>query len=357
MGKTGIAWTQQTWNPIAGCSLVSPGCTYCYAMRDAKRVMLAGKSPHYEGVVEEAANGRWVWTGRIGIAPDKKFEEPLRRKTPTIYFVNSMSDLFHPGVPDEVINRVFAIMALTPQHIYQILTKRPERMRDYVVLLDEANGDGRIESICDAAVRITGSPCAANIVEQWLDQGRKNLWLGTSCEDQRRANERIPALLDTPARIRFVSCEPLLGGIEFGGTLQGDWLRATYREKAGEPSKKVAPTLDWVIVGGESGDRARPMHPEWARSIRDQCLEAKVPFFFKQWGSWMPIEIWDCGPPFARNHAIRLDGSMVPDDVIPQDVGGQRFRHMGTKNWDGYDRLDECEYKEFPMSAIVGERV
>jgi protein gp37 len=353
---TGIEWTQKTYNPFAGCSLVSPGCTNCYAMRDALRIQASGKSPHYEGVVEVAANGRPVWTGKINRAPEKKFTEPLRRRIPTVWFVNSMTDLFHEDVPEAWIDDVMAIMALSPQHVFQVLTKRAERMRDYFALLDEANGDSRIEAICDAAVRISGSPCAAGEVEEWLDHGRKNLWLGVSCEDQRRADERIPALLDTLAAVRFVSAEPLLGPIQFSGVLQGDWLRATYREKAGEPSQKVAPTLDWVIVGGESGDRARPMHPDWARSIRDQCIEARVPFFFKQWGSWRPIDEW--GEPvadvaFHYEIAIKPDGAKVPDDVVPEDVGGQRFRHMGRKHFENYDVLDACRYHEFPR--VIGE--
>ncbi len=278
-GKSAIEWTEQTWNPVAGCSLVSPGCTNCYAMVQAAR-LLDRPGSHYEGTTKRV-NGKPVWTGKIGIAPDSVLLAPLRRRKPTMYFVNSMADLFHEGVPDAVIDRVFAVMALLPQHTFQVLTKRAKRMREYVRGLAPANIMGWI-----ANYEGRQHSTEADLPEWPLP----NVWLGVSAEDQARADERIPDLLATPAAVRFVSAEPLLGPVDFTevaqprpdlrGSVIYDALRGTGGFN-GPPGR-----LDWIIVGGESGDGARPMHPDWARSIRDQCQAAGTAFFFKQWGEW-----------------------------------------------------------------------
>ena len=264
-----IEWTEATWNPIAGCSVVSPGCTNCYAMRQAHRLASNPATPHYASTTQMSRGGP-VWTGKIGVAPDKVLTAPLRRRKPTTYFVNSMSDLFHEAVPDDVIDRVFAVMTLCPQHRFQILTKRPDRMRGYVSSLHAmAVTEGRVEKAAEDMIEAMGydGGGASSRVFEAVHDGLPNVWLGVSIEDQRRADERIPHLLAMPAAVRFLSCEPLVGPVNLEHFLSG---------------------IDWVIVGGESGPGARPMHPDWARTIRDQCSAAGVPFFFKQWGAWKP---------------------------------------------------------------------
>ena len=226
---TKIEWTEATWNPTVGCSVVSPGCTNCYAMR------LAGDRlahlPIYKGLTEPSKAGP-VWTGEVRIN-EKALDLPLRWRRPRMVFVNSMSDLFHEGLADAAIDRVFAIMAEASRHTFQVLTKRPERMREH------------------ARRRARPLP---------------NVWLGVSVEDQARAEERIPILCETPTAIRFLSCEPLLAPLDLD-----------------------LDDIDWVIVGGESGPGARPMHLDWARAIRDQCRAAGVAFFLKQMARRAPI--------------------------------------------------------------------
>lgn len=332
---TSIEWTKATWNPIAGCTVYSPGCTNCYAMRTAARLAtMPATAPVYAGLTQPSRAGP-VWTGKIAVN-ESTMLAPLRRKKPTMYFVNSMSDLFHESMPDEVIDRVFAVMALCPQHTFQVLTKRSDRMRSYLAAPFDRTG-----------IMIE----AANISQQtqrFLDFPTfplPNVWLGVSVEDQKRADERIPDLLATPAAVRFLSCEPLLGPVNLGQVpwpdhwprcecLQGDprydVLNSTvYCPSCCEgPERMDAPKLDWVIVGGESGPGARPMHPDWARSLRDQCDDADVPFFFKQWGNYLPAGqvatqtgLWSpaCGSPLCttkKNAGRKLDG--VIHDAMPQ---------------------------------------
>jgi len=301
--NTTIEWATKTWNPLRGCSKVSEGCRNCYAIRQAHRFSGPGKP--YEGLTKRTAAGV-NWTGKIRLVPEV-LDEPLKWRNPERVFVNSMSDLFHSEVPDEFIDQVFAVMALAPQHTFQILTKRPERMLRYMNApdRDEAIGHtamylyekfgGRGDCSLAAGLihgpgRITNLPGTTDHPKAWP---LPNVWLGVSVEDQRAADECIPLLLQTPAAVRFLSCEPLLGPVDltripvynvgalhncdalrgYGGW--GDFDRWNYR-------------VHWVIVGGESGTGARPMHPDWVRSIRDQCLDAGVPFFFKQWGEWIP---------------------------------------------------------------------
>jgi len=339
-----IEWTDATWNPLVGCAVTSPGCTNCYAMAMAGRLEAmneaTGKTPHYAGLTRKV-NGKTVWTGKVGQAPDAVWEQPLRRRKPTTYFVNSMGDLFHPEVTDDQIDRVFAIMALAPQHRFQVLTKHPERMRDWMI----ADPFSRILN-----VRVQG----ISVFDQ-IAKGRKlsfqewplpNVWLGVSVEDQRRADERIPLLLDTPAAVRFVSCEPLLGPVNLtliqkAGTgtedapVQGDyWLSAIHGgacvfdpDPGQDPDEgwvhifDAHPKLDWVIVGGESGPDARPMHPDWARSIRDQCADADVPFFFKQWGEYFPHGMtWKEGGDYSSAY-IREAPVSLPSGTMVYRVG------------------------------------
>jgi len=284
---TKIEWTGKTWNPIVGCSIVSPGCTNCYAMKMAARLEAMGDAAvkackavpaaHYAGTTKWV-NGKPGWTGKVALAPDDILTKPLRTRKPTTWFVNSMGDLFHEDVPDEWIDRVFAVMAICPQHTFQVLTKRSKRMREYCASATTP------DRVVDALMLLMAQPRA---FRRTTGQNAHwwpilNVWLGVSAEDQRRANERIPDLLETPAAVRFVSAEPLLGSIDFTRRVAhpaGDRLS----------SRTWMKDVNWIIVGGESGPGARPMHPDWARTIRDQCQAAGVPYFFKQWGNWLPM--------------------------------------------------------------------
>lgn len=270
-----IEWTDATWNPIGGCTRVSEGCRNCYAEIMAARFSDPGQWGHglARRVTLPDGSTDHRWTDKM-VLSEHKLDAPLRWKKPRRIFVNSTSDLFHEAVPDEWIDQVFGVMAIARQHTFQVLTKRPERMRRYVT--DLRTGKRPIE-ISIQAVR--GS------VVRWLDvsgavkAGLRNVWLGTSVEDQATANERIPHLLATPAAVRFVSAEPLLGPVTVFDNAEGP-----------DPDALL---LDWIIVGGESGPGARPMHPDWARDLRDQCQAAGAAFFFKQWGEWAPGE--NCG--------------------------------------------------------------
>jgi protein gp37 len=290
---TAIQWTQQTWNPIVGCSVVSPGCTNCYAMRMAWRMANNPKTPQYHGLTRKV-NGQPVWTGKVRMV-EHKLTEPLKRRTPTTYFVNSMGDLFHEDVPDDWIDRVFAVMALASQHRFQVLTKRGQRMRAYF----DARRDG--DPWAEAADEIGGLLGLAEhtVVLEPSDIPLPNVHLGVSAEDQRRADERIPDLRFTPAAVRFVSYEPALGPIDFTrinnvDTVATDVLRGVRvdpQTMLHVPGDKPLAPLDWVIVGGESGPGARLCHVDWIRSTVAQCQAAGVPVFVKQFGSCFVDEV------------------------------------------------------------------
>lgn len=221
-----------------------------------------------------------------------RLRTPLGWKQPRTVFVNSVSDLFHVHVPFDFVDQVFAIMALTPRHTYQILTKRPERMAQYLNERWLSNGGFNRSEV------ISGRMCDADGMVKTITRLKPrgawplpNVWLGTSVEDQATADARIPDLLNCPAVVRFLSCEPLLGPIviddaprPFRGFMQ--MLRQAGVLLNDPPQNEG---INWVIVGGESGEHARPMHPDWAKSLRDQCKDAGVPFFFKQWGEWLPF--------------------------------------------------------------------
>lgn len=257
---TAIEWTDRTWNPIVGCSIVSPGCTNCYAMKfAARRLENNPATPHYAGTTRKV-NGTAVWTGKIALAPDHILLAPLKWKKPRRIFVNSMGDLFHEDIPDEWIDKVFAIMALCPQHEFQLLTKRVKRMRAYVITVT-------LERISTASVNM---PAPARSPDWPLP----SVWLGVSCEDQARADERIPDLLATPAAVRFISYEPALGPLQIAEYMPNKLWNDL-------PSWKQ-PELDWVICGGESGSGHRPMQMQWAEDIAAQCKGAGVACFFKQ---------------------------------------------------------------------------
>ena len=302
-----IEWTDQTWNPIVGCSVVSPGCTNGYAMRMAGTRLK--NNANYRGLTRDSKAGP-VWTGEVRLL-EERLAQPLKWRKPRRVFVNSMSDLFHEDVADDWIDRVFAVMALAPQHVFQVLTKRPERMREYMAGIDDNDG-GRIEGMRDALIEGNAQKIYADRTGEdpsmWLavNLPLPNVWLGTSVEDQARADQRIPALLETPAAIRFLSCEPLLGEVDLSRV--GLWLCKHWKNKDSLPHAPWCPDdaskwwwkpqalrgpgqikLDWVICGGESGPGARDMDPAWARSLRDQCASAGTAYFMKQMTSKFPI--------------------------------------------------------------------
>jgi protein gp37 len=324
--KTGIEWTDATWNPIRGCSRVSEGCKNCYAERVANRY--SGPGLPYDGTITD---GRW--NGQIKLVPEV-LDKPLRWRKPRRIFVNSMSDLFHENVPLEYIAQVFDVMASATAdcgknhkheeecwcgdpHIFQILTKRPERMRRVI-------NEELPEFV--AELMWGDSTLSMAIGDHWP---LPNVWLGVSVENQRTADERIPLLLQTPAAVRFLSIEPMIGPVN----LDGIW---------GYPGSADGAQLDnwpihWVIVGGESGPGARPMHPDWVRGLRDQCQAAGVPFFFKQWGEWAAIS-----QPVDVYHASCGFQTLGP---------GQGCKRVGKKAAGRI--LDGRTWDEFPSSSLA----
>lgn len=270
MGNSKIEWTDKTWNPVTGCTKVSQGCKNCYAETFYERF-----------------NGKGSF--RKVICHEERLQIPKSWKQGWKIFVNSVSDLFHEDVPFDFVVEVFEVMKETPQHTYQVLTKRPERMREFM--------------------------------RDWRAPILKNVMLGVSVEDQAAANERVPVLVSIPAYRRFLSCEPLLGPIDF----------VTQRSGITGIDYTMLERIDWVIVGGESGHGARPMHPSWAKSIQQQCQEAAIAFFFKQWGNWKPK--------WAENDfEYRSKVHTFPD-------GAQMIR---CNKKDGGNLLDGVSYLEFP---------
>ena len=311
--NTKIEWCDATWQVVSGCTPTSDGCRNCYSAR------LAGTRlkhpPRTAGLARQAEDGRWVWAGEVR-CHDDQLMVPLSWRSPRRIFVADRGDLFHPDVPDGFIDRVFAIMALCPQHTFLVLTKRPERMREYC---DSRSGaiaracidfllDGTVDEYDHWPVKSIGDIDFPDDVtmRQWP---LPNVWFGASVENQATADERIPHLLATPAAKRFVSMEPLLVPVDLTrwiaevcpNCLRPDCvptLRADSAEVFSRCGAFVMETprslIDWVIVGGESGPNALPMHPDWVRSLRDQCQAAGVPYFFKQWGEWAPYDEGHC---------------------------------------------------------------
>ncbi|MBC2868659.1 DUF5131 family protein [Streptomyces mexicanus] len=311
--NTTIEWTDSTWNPVTGCTQISPGCDNCYAATFAER-WRGTDGHHFENGFD------------ITLRPDR-LTLPLTWRTPRRVFLDSMSDLFHTDIPDAYIAQVFAVMALARQHTFQILTKRHGRMK---ALLSRP---AFWHLVADQ-----GRKHFTGCQQDWLAVGAMldgkplpNVWLGVSVEDQKRADLRIPALLETPAAVRFLSCEPLLGPVDLKravipmGSERGHGLTASYVHVAGCCQRRLH-GIDWVIAGGESGPRARPMHPQWARVLRDQCEWAGVPFFLKQWGAYAPedhghdrgsVVLIDAQ---GRNWSGR-EGDAPPDAVHMRRVG------------------------------------
>jgi protein gp37 len=368
-----IEWTDASWNPVRGCSIVSKGCTNCYAMKQAHR--FAGVGQAYEGLTQMTRGGP-VWNGQVRLVPEL-LDWPLRRRKPSRVFVNSMSDLFHEDVPDEFILQVFDVIRqcqngwtsriggehgkLVSAHTFQILTKRPARMLDFCTRLRFAQNDGRGLYLAKELPHNGFNPMPA----------LKNLWLGVSVEDQAAADERIPLLLQTPAAVRWISAEPLLGPLNLH--LEKGWCRHCNVMTSGaieghcmDPNSPcfsaemfMQDAIAWVVAGGESGPGARPSHPNWFRSLRDQCAAAGVPFFFKQWGAYHPA---------AEHDHVAQQCKATPEAVHVN--GGREFRPAeqfrliagGTPGWAAMCNLgkraagrllDGIEHNEYPASPLT----
>ena len=341
--RTGIAWSDATWNPIRGCSRVSEGCRHCYAERVAGRFRREGQP--YHGLVkahETLSTGEieMRWTGEVRWV-EEALTLPLRWRRPRCIFVNSMSDLFHEMVPDEWIARVFAVMLLAPRHYFQVLTKRPERM---ATLLNKPAFDAHVESQAYALSRENAPDLLTyeSIQKVGIKWPLPHAHLGVSVEDQPTADARIPLLLQTPAAVRIVSYEPALAPVEFLGSWH-DWLRGwtTEPEHAGDgscrdgqhqncpqPVQVHTEKIDWLIVGGESGPGARPCDVAWIRSAVAQCKAAGVPVFVKQLGARSgelsdPQEGYATTPrpwiPLKLRHRAGADPAEWPEDLRVQE--------------------------------------
>ena len=381
-----IEWTNETWNPLIGCTKTSAGCKNCYAIKTAWIRMHNPKmAERYAGTVEKTEGCQFNWTVKVNQVWDA-LEKPLKIKKPTMFFVNSMSDLFHPSVDFYFIHRIWEVIAQCPQHTFQILTKQATRMREYMT---------------EWAPNAYGSPYAP----------LPNVWLGVSVEDQNQV-WRIGELLKVPAAVRFLSCEPLLGPVDLSNWIGPEHIDSLcshcghfevsdvnggygckhpdQEEKEGNKGKCYAfscplggrleptepldvpiyrafglagdeqdfvlpsqPSIHWVICGGESGPHARPMHPDWARSLRDQCHAAEVPFFFKQQGEWLPVDQpWnqdDIKRLAANERWCNLEGG---HGFHGQEVW--RMRKVGKKAAGRL--LDGREWNEFPNPQHIPKR-
>lgn len=334
--KTGIEWTDATWNFVTGCTRISEGCDHCYIERTPPFRMAHRK---FNGTGVGSTTGVKHYSDRLGI--------PLRWRNPRRVFVNSLSDLFHEDVDEQLVAEALAVMALTPQHTYQLLTKRHARMRSYLsnpLLRDQVE-----ELVCERAAILYPKGWEARFT--WP---LRNLWLGVTVESQKWADIRIPYLRDTPAAVRFISAEPLLGPVDLSGHLPKALCAACEANMEGPMCSACygdfRTRIGWVIVGGESGPGARPMHPDWVRSLRDQCTAAGVAFHFKQFGEWVPESFWT-----HRDNAqaayLSKDGRVRPlvkgipteapysrgDDMTVRRVGKHHAgRELDGRTWDEY---------------------
>lgn len=353
--RSAIGWTDATWNPTVGCSLESPGCAGCYAMREAARLARMGVA-RYAGLTAEAKTGP-VWTGEVRTAPAATLNQPLRWRAPRRVFVNSMSDLFHPAVGFGTVTRVLHVMAHCPHHTFQVLTKRPDRMlafvRQWADLAGEpdepllvrgpaatraAHPSGRGQLFA-AMLEDMGEPppgCAAMTFDwqdgiRWWEDAFPNVWLGTSAEDQVRLDERGSAMAAIHALgwRTWCSAEPLLGPLDLRGH---SWV-------------------EWLVAGGESGPRARPPHLAWFRQLRNQCAAAGVPYFFKQWG-----EYEDCGPAWGigAGSAADLDGCVFVDgdgfdsrQRVMSRPDARAMRRVGKRRAGNH--LDGVQHQAWPV--------
>ena len=366
---SGIEWTEATWNPVTGCTKVSQGCKHCYAERDWKRLSANPFQPVYHG---RAFTDVQCHPERLQI--------PLLWTRARRIFVNSMSDLFHEAVPFEFIDQVFAVMSVTTRHTYQVLTKRADRMLEYFTSRGPKEDDDHLPPGFFFPDQVSGP----DVWPAWTPAGKGrggydncgpswplvNVHLGVSCEDQETADARIPYLLLCPAAVRFISAEPLLARLDLTAlpfrTREPGFTQNALTGKATFPAQGVGGHADvvietqplmqrlgWVIVGGESGPHARPMDPAWARSLRDQCAVAGVPFFFKQWGEWLPVHIEPDTGDGTLIHPIDDSLSLPPGRrFVLKSEGGSAFAKVHKKAAGRV--LDGRTHDEFPQASGNG---
>jgi len=392
--STKIEWTDETWSPVrvrvrkdaaaiamlegyaslvqivekmAGrvgqhCEHVSAGCEHCYAETNNHRCLPAnGTGLPYDRRSRDLVEA---------FVDEKVLLQPLRWKSPRKIFVENQSDIFGEWVTDEMRDRVFAVMALCPQHTFQVLTKRPQGMLEY---LSGERWHRNVQASIYSEIHDRGHKWdqkLLDVVNKRANQSAHNLdfykplsnvWLGVSVENQAAADERIPLLLQTPAAKRFVSCEPLLGAVNLNRIPAGDGLTVVNALAAmifrGDGAKRLV-ELDWVICGGESGPGARPMHPDWARGLRDACVAAGVPFFFKQWGEWQDGS--DCR---AKELVLYRDGrtcEVSKEAILAEEHrSGERHRNNGSRIISRVGKkaaghlLDGVEWHQFPTPQQV----
>ena len=310
--KTGIEWTDATWNPVTGCTKVSPGCKHCYAKRVFPRVYGRQIINHVDGPRPRVFENVWTHPDRLPM--------PIHWRRPRRIFVNSMSDLFHENVPFGFVDEVLAVAVLSPQHTFQILTKRAERMFNYF------DYDLRIRYVVQAIYNLARQEKIKDI-PQW-DWPLRNVHMGISAENQETYDERVHWLNKTPARVRWISAEPLLGPID---------MNLESKVPSGQESELDNPDrldlVDWVVVGGESGPEARPMHPEWVAQIRHECQRAGVPFLFKQWGEWT-----------SQPTHKQLDDECIGADTVLLKLDGTQHG-WGRSDNTPFDGSDACMYR------------
>lgn len=352
--KTKIEWANASWNPVAGCSKepASPGCQNCYACVMANR--MGGKGQHFEGLA--TSDSGLHWTGEVGFYRNI-LTKPLHWTKPRQIFVGSMGDLFYSEVPEWMIDEVFGVIAACAlhearDHRFLLLTKRPDRLHDYIT----TNG-----------VMDRWAACAGNLMEDgdgYLDQVPRlpfpleNVWIGTSTENQEQFDKRVPDIMMCPAAGRFISVEPMLERISIQHKPDGCncVVCGDTDHQLWECHHSMRRTLDLVICGGESGPHARPLHPDWVRDLRDQCAwpeehligRGPIPFMFKQWGTWAPVDWYS-----QATHAVRAsDGYVVKMDHEPQSVSRAKKvpsewqgivrtgKHAAGRELDGREHLD-----------------
>ena len=304
-----IEWTDAAWDPVVGCTRKSAACRHCYA--EALTAASAQDKQWGYDFAEMGPAGP-SWTGAIALREDR-LPLPLALENPRRILVNALSDLFHESAPMAMIDRVFAIMALAPRHIFQVLTKRPKTMQPYIA--DKAT-PGRI---AQAMKEIAPGAASPDTLEGWP---LPHVWLGVTAENQKEAERRIPVLLQTPAAVRWIAAEPLLEPLDLK---LGSWLRDAPGREA---SSGAGPWLDWVVAGGEIGAEAQSCHPDWARSLRDQCAKGGTPFFWRQWGEHIP------------NVGVTADASQEPIPLTWERLGAGPARRT----------LDGLLHEAFPKT-------